>query len=79
MTRHLTGHRGGFGPGLTQITRFDEPEDDTGIAVSVLKLAPGESREIETANETAWLLMSGTAEVTVDNQVCALLPRLAVR
>jgi 5-deoxy-glucuronate isomerase len=68
MTRHLTGHRGGFGPGLTPITRFDEPEDDTGIAVSVLKLAPGESREVEAANETAWLLMSGAAEVTVDNR-----------
>jgi 5-deoxy-glucuronate isomerase len=68
MTRHLTGFRGGFGLGLTPITRLDEAEDDTGIALAVLKLAAGERREAETERETAWLLMSGEVEATVDNQ-----------
>jgi len=42
MALHLTQHRAGFGPGLTEITRIGEAEDDTGIAFSVLRLAAGE-------------------------------------
>lgn len=67
MTVHLTGNRGGFGPGFTPITRFDEPEDDTGIAFGVLRLNAGESRVVETACETAWLLMSGKVTLAADN------------
>jgi 5-deoxy-glucuronate isomerase len=31
MTFHLTGNRAGFGPGLTQVTRYDEASENTGI------------------------------------------------
>src|SRR3990172_5654938 len=43
MAVHLTEHRRGFGPGFTAITRLDEAEDATGIALGVLRLGPGES------------------------------------
>ncbi|MEE8547993.1 MAG: 5-deoxy-glucuronate isomerase [Alphaproteobacteria bacterium] len=65
MTLHLTGHRDGFGPGLTEITRLDESEDATGIALAVLNLAAGETHEETPEHETAWLLMAGKAAVTV--------------
>ncbi len=72
MTLHLTGHRDGFGPGLTEITRLDESEDATGIALAVLKLRPGESLEETPEVETAWLLMAGKATVTVAGTEAAL-------
>jgi 5-deoxy-glucuronate isomerase len=68
MTLHLTSHRAGFGPGLTNITRSDEMVDNTGIAMGVLKLIAGESHEVETDEETAWLLMDGTVTLTVGNK-----------
>ncbi|HET8728248.1 MAG TPA: 5-deoxy-glucuronate isomerase [Alphaproteobacteria bacterium] len=68
MTLHFTRHRDGFGPGLTPITRLDEAEDNTGIALSVLKLADGEDVEVETESETAWLLMDGIVEAMVGNR-----------
>ena len=61
MSVHITDHRGGFRPGLTAVTRIDEPEDNTGIALSVLRLSDGDVHEVETERETAWLLMSGDA------------------
>ena len=62
MAVHLTAHRSGFGPGLTPITRFDEP-DATGIAMSALLLRAGESVAETLVHETAWLLLSGDVEV----------------
>ncbi|MBL8954713.1 MAG: 5-deoxy-glucuronate isomerase [Myxococcaceae bacterium] len=55
----LTGHRDGFGPGFTAVTTLD---DESGIALGVLKLMPGESVREKTENETAWLLISGELE-----------------
>ena len=67
MAIHLTQHRKGFGPGLTEITRHDETVDPTGIGFAVLKLKAGE-RRVETAKtETAWLLMDGQIAVEVGN------------
>ncbi len=71
MTLHLTAHRGGFGPGLTEITRLDEAEDATGIALAVLKLGAGESFEETPGFETAWLLMDGKVTVEVAGQTVA--------
>ncbi len=64
MTLHVKNFRAGFGMGYTAITRFDEAEDNTGIALGVLKIAAGEKFEQTPEHETAWLLMAGTAEVT---------------
>jgi 5-deoxy-glucuronate isomerase len=63
MALHLKENRGGFAEGLTEITRFDEAEDNTGIGLAVLRLAAGETYEATAACECAWLLMAG--EVTV--------------
>ncbi len=71
MTLHLTEHRDGFGPGLTEITRLDETEDGTGIAFGVLKLAAGETYEQTPRHETAWLLMDGKVTVEVAGQTVA--------
>ncbi|HET8726415.1 MAG TPA: 5-deoxy-glucuronate isomerase [Alphaproteobacteria bacterium] len=68
MSVHLTEHRAGFGHGLTTITRLDDAVDDTGLALSVLRLKAGEAHEVETGAETAWLLMEGLVEVTVGNR-----------
>ena len=59
MSSHITSHRGGFAPGFTAITRLDDPANETGIALGVLRLGAGERMRLSTANETAWLLMSG--------------------
>lgn len=68
MTLHIKDHRDGFPAGLTQITRFDEEVDNTGIAMGVLKLAAGERHELTTENEMAWLLMSGSVAITAGEQ-----------
>ncbi len=43
MTLHITENRDGFASGQTAITRYDEEEDNTGIALAVMKVAEGES------------------------------------
>jgi 5-deoxy-glucuronate isomerase len=63
MATHLTTHRAGFSAGLTEITRVEESEDATGIGLSILRLAAGESAAFVATCETAWLLMEGAAEV----------------
>ena len=63
----LTERRGGFPAGFTPVTRFDDGKDETRISFGVHRLAPGESFQVETKHETAWLLMSGRAEVTAGN------------
>lgn len=68
MTRHVTGHRSGFGAGWTHITRYDEADDNTGIAMSVLKLDAGGAWEEKAPSETAFLLMDGAASIVVGNQ-----------
>ena len=60
MTLHITDNRGGFAPGRTSITRHDDEEDNTGISLDVLRLAAGETVQVSTGVETAWLLMGGT-------------------
>lgn len=68
MTLHIKDHREGFGSGLTQITRFDEVEGNTGIAMGVLRLRAGETFERTTGHETAWLLMGGKVEIVVNGE-----------
>lgn len=68
MTLHITDHRGGFGPGLTEITRLDDPANETGIGFAVLKLATGETVQSAPPAETAWLLMEGRLAVEVDGR-----------
>jgi len=69
MGTHIATNRAGFRLGLTPITRIDETETPTGLAVSVLKLEAGAVHEETPAHETAYLLMSGQATVTVGNRV----------
>lgn len=68
MTLHITDHRGGFGRGLTAITRHDDTAEPTGLGVAVLNLAAGEAYRETTPVETAFLLMSGAATVTAGNR-----------
>ena len=68
MSLHVTEHRRGFPLGLTEITRFDNSDEPTGLSFAVLKLSAGESTKIETSHETAWLLMQGSAELSAGNQ-----------
>jgi 5-deoxy-glucuronate isomerase len=69
MTAHITQHRQGFHLGRTEITGIN---DNTGIAVSVLKLAAGETYEETAAHETAWLLMEGRVTVTFGSETATL-------
>ena len=64
MVLHITQHRQGFAPGWTEITRFDEQEDNTGISLSVLNLRAGETVEHTAEGETAWLLMNGKGRLS---------------
>jgi 5-deoxy-glucuronate isomerase len=57
----ITDHRKGFGPGFTAITSIGGPDDDSGIALGVLKLPAGGRYTTTPAGETAWLLMAGHA------------------
>lgn len=59
MAVHLTHHRSGFAPGVTEVTRIGEPEDDTGIGFSIVKLKAGQKVAETCAHEEAWLLLDG--------------------
>lgn len=72
MTLHITEHRGGFGPGLTEITRMDDPANETGIGFAVQKMAAGEVLDVTPQAETAWLLMEGRLAVEVDGRLVRL-------
>ena len=63
MSDLISSHRAGFGPGLTAITRHDDPHEPTGLGLAVLKLAAGEHYHEVTPVETAFLLMSGSVTV----------------
>jgi 5-deoxy-glucuronate isomerase len=67
MECHLSGHRSGFGPGFTAITRFEDRADPTGISFGVLRLAAGDTFVVETEHECAWLLMQGRIEASTGN------------
>lgn len=64
MSDHITAHRGGFAPGLTEVTRHDDPAEASGLGFSVLRLAQGGTHTEAVAGETAYLLMSGHVEAT---------------
>ena len=70
MTLHLSQHREGFGWGFTPITTLGE-EDDTGIALGVLRLRSGETHEAKPTCETAWLLMEGQVDIQVGNRAAS--------
>lgn len=72
MVHHLTAHREGFADGFTSITRLDETEDNTGIALGVLKLRGGENYHETAERETAWLLMNGKATIHLDGRAVNL-------
>lgn len=67
MALHLTQYRNGFSQGLTWITRYDEAEDNTGIAMGVHKLHQGERYTATAQGEMAWLLMEGKVRVQCGN------------
>ena len=68
MITHITDHRAGFAPGVTDITSFADPDEPTALGLAVMVLRPGEEHVATAANETAYLLMSGAATVAVDNR-----------
>ena len=72
MSMHITKHRPGFAAGLTWVTRTDEPADNTGIAFGVLKLAAEQRYDCSVARETALLLMTGSAQVTIDGKTVSV-------
>ena len=67
MSGLITEHRAGFAPGLTDITRCDDPNEPTGLGLAVLKLAAGENYIEVTPVETAFLLMSGSVTASVED------------
>lgn len=60
MSQHITAHRNGFASGSTRIVSHDAVDNPSGIGVSVLRLAPGETSRTTATGETAWLLMNGS-------------------
>jgi 5-deoxy-glucuronate isomerase len=60
MNEHISSHRAGFGPGLTQIVASGAADNPTRIGLAVQRLRAGETLELTPRVETAWLLMSGT-------------------
>ncbi len=72
MALHITDYRQGFTQGLTWLTLVDDDEDNTGIALGVLKLVAGDRYEIRAERETAWLLMSGSVKATFGHTSCDL-------
>lgn len=61
-----------FGPGLTWITQLDEAEDPTGIALGVWRLPAGARLDEVLPSETAFLLMSGRAELVLAGRTVPL-------
>lgn len=72
MTLHITENRAGFSPGKTSITRHDDAENSALISLDVLVLPAGESINLTTAVETAWLLMNGQISGTAGGESIAL-------
>ena len=72
MSSHITKHRPGFAAGLTWVTQTDESADNTGIAFGVLKLTAGQRYDCSVVRETALLLMTGCAQVTIDGKTVSV-------
>ncbi|MCB1136520.1 MAG: 5-deoxy-glucuronate isomerase [Chlamydiia bacterium] len=68
MEEHLTGQRQGFAYGYTAITDIGEHNKDTGIAFGILSLRAGESLSEMTEHESAYLLLSGRIELSVEGK-----------
>ena len=68
MTIHITDHRDGFAAGETNITRYDDADDNALISLDVLVLSAGQSISLTTEQETAWLLMSGKISGSVGSE-----------
>ena len=68
MPLHLTDRRQGFPPGFTAVTRFDDPSEPTGLSFGVLRLTAGQETSVETASETAWLLMQGRVALSAGRE-----------
>lgn len=68
MTLHITEHRNGFPDGITSITRVDEKEHNVAMSLDVWKLKQGETISIMLEHETAFLLMSGIVNGTIDGK-----------
>ena len=79
MSEHITAHRGGFPPGFTAVTRFDDPGNDAGISFGVLRIAAGKQWKATAPSETAWLLMQGAVRGTAGKLDFRFPPHLAVR
>ncbi|MDC0710275.1 5-deoxy-glucuronate isomerase [Stigmatella sp. ncwal1] len=62
----IARHRRGFPRGLTWVTREGEAELDTGLDFGIHRMGRGESLSHRTAKETAWVLLSGQAEVELE-------------
>jgi 5-deoxy-glucuronate isomerase len=72
LSRHITAHRNGFAAGYTAITKLEDPGNDTGIALGVLRLQGGERWSEEVKVETAWLLMEGAVAVAAGQKPMTL-------
>ena len=68
MTLHITDHRDGFAAGETNITRYDDADDNALISLDVLVLSAGQSISLTTEQETAWLLMNGKISGSVGGE-----------
>ncbi|EAU69996.1 5-deoxy-glucuronate isomerase [Stigmatella aurantiaca] len=68
----ITRHRRGFPRGLTWVTREGEAELDTGLDFGLHRMGRGESFSHRTAKETAWVLLSGQAEVELEGARASL-------
>lgn len=72
MAPLIPGPREGYPPGATTITALEDP---SGVALTVLKLAPGERRALTLARETAWLLLSGELTAAAGGKEATLVRR----
>jgi 5-deoxy-glucuronate isomerase len=59
MNEHIATHRNGFARGLTAVVARTAHDNPSQIGFGVLHLRRGETYEIRTSVETAWLLMDG--------------------
>lgn len=65
MSAHWPAPRLGFGVGHAAITRVEDIASSAGIGFGILKMTAGEHVTGRTMGETAWLLMSGRAEISI--------------
>jgi 5-deoxy-D-glucuronate isomerase len=66
MSDYFIRHPKGFSLGYTPITKIGESTHDTGINFGILKLKKGEIHSIESALESAYLLIQGSCKFSYD-------------